>query len=207
MKLVKVLEHNKEQCGLMFRHFLMLVLVFGFSGRTMLAQDARVEACRQLMTNTAPSDAVMRILEPAGDVTIYGNELTVRVALPLNDPKIDHWHLWSNGQLQLMIYGTATTIELPPGTHEICAILGHTDHADVGTPDVLTVTMIEAAEGTPTTSPSEIALQSAAASTTVVEEGRQRLRRRSVGGLWGHAFPNPGNSMSGGRCYASPQIS
>lgn len=152
-----------------FRSFLIvMVFIAAFIGQT-AAQDPRVEACRKLMTNTAPSDAVMRILEPASDITIYGNELTVRVALPTDDPKIDHWHLWANGQLQLMIYGTATTIELSPGTYEVCAILGHTDHADVGIPDVLTVTMIAAAEGTPTTSPSEIALQSAASSTTVVE--------------------------------------
>lgn len=133
------------------------------------AQDPRVEECRKLMTNTAPSPAVMQILEPASDVTIFGNELTMRVTLPRDDPKIDHWHLWANGELQVMVYGEATTIELAPGTYEMCAILGHTDHADVGLPDVMTVTMIAAAEGTPTTSPSELALQSAANSTTVIE--------------------------------------
>ena len=150
------------------RILLLAVLLAGVIPRT-AAQDPRVSECRKLMTNTAPSPAAMQILEPAGDVTVYGNELTMRVALPSDDPKIDHWHLWANGKLQVMVYGNATTIELDPGTYEICAILGHADHTDVGLPDAITVTMIGAGEGTPTTSPSELALQSASASTSVFQ--------------------------------------
>jgi hypothetical protein len=148
---------------------LMALVFIIISGNESMAQDPRLDECRQLMTNTAPSTAVMQILEPASDVTVFGSELTMRVAMPTDDPKIDHWHLWANGQLQVMVYGTAATIELDPGTYQICAFLGHTDHVDVGIPDAMTVTMIAAGEGTPTTSPSEIAIQSAASSTTVVE--------------------------------------
>jgi hypothetical protein len=141
---------------------LLIVILWSFS--PVLAQDDStpevspvVERCRQLMspdaqTFTGPDAPSIRIVQPAPDDTVYGDQLSVTVTTRNFElePEKRHWHLWVNGQLQQMVYGPTAIINLAPGTHEICALMGDANHFDLGTPDGIMVTIAAAASGTPT---------------------------------------------------------
>lgn len=97
----------------------------------------------------APS---VRIVQPATDV-VYGSAVTVSIQTnnyEVTDKTGQHWHLWVNGQLQGMVYQPTAVIDLAPGTYTLCVSLGNSQHADIGMPDGIRVTVAEAQAGTPT---------------------------------------------------------
>jgi hypothetical protein len=113
----------------------------------------------------------IHIVQPANDQTIYGENVEVGVATENFDfNNGGHWHIWVDGQLAGMLYEGAALVHLTPGIHQICAILGDANHTNLGVPDGVTVTVAEAAAGTPTqvlTSPSAAAPQPEGRSTNI----------------------------------------
>ena len=106
---------------------------------------------------SGPNAPTIRIVTPADGSTLYGSSFTVSVDIQNFDIMTTdgrHWHLWVNGQLQGMVYQKDVTLDLPPGTDQLCATLGDANHADLGEPSSVTVTVFQAAAGTPTTPPS-----------------------------------------------------
>ncbi len=115
------------------------------------------ERCRALMTTTPedlPDTPSITILTPEHEATTYGNLVVVQVE-PTNFTFGEgrHWHVWVNGALQGMVYQPTTVLNLPPGTYEICALLGDAEHQDLGIPDGVLVTVADAGAGTPTAAP------------------------------------------------------
>ncbi len=124
------------------------------------AQSPVIEHCQQLMNVVTPvadgPDApTIRIVEPADTEVVYGGQLGVTVETENFEfsPTGQHWHIWVDGQLLQMVYGPTAIIDVAPGTHEICAIMGTAEHGDVGVPDGLAVIVVQPAAGTPTTTP------------------------------------------------------
>jgi hypothetical protein len=106
---------------------------------------------------SGPNAPTIHIVTPTDGSTLYGSSFTVSVDIQNFDIQPDngrHWHLWVNGALAGMVYQKDVTIDLQPGTNQICATLGDADHADVDEPTSVTVTVYQAAAGTPTTPPS-----------------------------------------------------
>ncbi|MDX1991026.1 MAG: hypothetical protein SF029_01470 [bacterium] len=120
---------------------------------------AIIDRCRALMTNPAPESEAeassVFMVEPATDV-IYGSTLYVTVDtanFDIDADSGDHWHLWIDGQLNTMVYDDSVAVQIEPGTHEICAILGDPEHFDLGQPDGMTITVVQPGPGTPSTRP------------------------------------------------------
>ncbi len=119
-----------------------------------------IEHCRQLMNVAAPTDAgpdapSIRIIEPTDNGVVYGTQLAVTVEtdnFEINSEG-NHWHIWVDGQLQMMLYGPTAIINVAPGTHEVCAIMSDVNHVDLGLPAGVTLTIAQPAAGTPTTTP------------------------------------------------------
>ncbi|MEO8611148.1 MAG: hypothetical protein ABI690_24845 [Chloroflexota bacterium] len=106
---------------------------------------------------SGPNAPTIRIVTPADGSTLYGASFTVSVDIQNFDIATTdgrHWHLWVNGQLAGMVYQKDVTIDLQPGANQICATLGDINHADLGEPSSVMVTVFQAAVGTPTTPPS-----------------------------------------------------
>lgn len=128
------------------------------------------ELCRRLMALDAPNptgpDAPsIRIVNPAENSTVYGSQMTLTVEtenFDISTESGDHWHLWLNSQLQVMVYEQSVLIDVQPGTYWVCAIMGDKDHADLGEPSGIMVTVAAAAAGTPTSTPLAAAQNSAA---------------------------------------------
>ncbi len=100
---------------------------------------------------TGPDAPALRIIQPTTEV-VYGRTVTITVQASNFDIPAEgrHWHLWINGQLQGMVYQPTAVIDLEPGTYQICASLGNTDHADLGMPDGISLRVEAALAGTPT---------------------------------------------------------
>ncbi|MBL8155742.1 MAG: hypothetical protein JNM70_16280 [Anaerolineae bacterium] len=100
---------------------------------------------------TGPDAPALRIIQPTTEV-VYGRTVTITIQSSHFDIPAEgrHWHLWVNGQLQGMVYQPAAVIDLEPGTYQICASLGNTDHADLGMPDGISLRVEAALAGTPT---------------------------------------------------------
>jgi len=97
----------------------------------------------------APS---VRIVQPTSDV-VYGSTVTIQIQTnnyEVNSADGKHWHLWVNGTLNGMVYQPTAIIDLTPGTYTICASLGNSQHADIGMPDGIRLTVKAAQVGTPT---------------------------------------------------------
>ena len=98
----------------------------------------------------------IRFSAPVDGSDLYGTGVTISVDIQNFDLSANegrHWHLWVNGQLQGMVYQPSTIIDLEPGSYQICASLGDSNHADMGQPAEVLVTVYEAAAGTPTSAP------------------------------------------------------
>jgi hypothetical protein len=139
------------------------VLLFTFRLAAAQTVDPSIlEQCEKLLPPDRPTfsgtDAPsIRISAPADGSDIYGTSVTVSVDIQNFDVSASsggHWHLWVNGQLQGMVYQKDVTLDLTPGENVLCATLGDTNHADIGTPAGIRITVHEAAAGTPTTPPS-----------------------------------------------------
>jgi hypothetical protein len=119
-----------------------------------------VEHCRQLMNASQPADSgpdapTIQIVEPTDDGVVYGSQLAVTVETDNFEINSEgkHWHIWVDGQLQMMLYGPTAVINVAPGTHEVCAIMSDGNHVDLGSPAGITLTVAQPAAGTPTTTP------------------------------------------------------
>ncbi len=115
-----------------------------------------VADCSKLLPADRPietgADApAIRITQPTTSV-IYGDTVTIAVETTNFDITAEgnHWHLWINGQLQGMVYQPTAIIDLAPGTYQICATMGNTNHLDIGIPAAIEITVEKAAAGTPT---------------------------------------------------------
>jgi hypothetical protein len=139
---------------------LLLLLSLFLPPIPILAQTATptiIDQCAALLPADRPvptgADApTIRFAAPADGDTIYGSvvPLTIETTnFALND-EARHWHLWVNGQLTGMVYQQDAIIDLAPGTYQVCASLGNTDHADLGMPAGITITVQQPAAGTPT---------------------------------------------------------
>lgn len=143
--------------------FATLMLMGAQSFSHVLAQDAiptldpALEDCRALMVDPPPLEANaprLRILEPLSDTVFYGDQLNMQIVaenFALTDG--GHWHIWVDGVLTGMVYEARTFLNLAPGTYRICANLGDGDHLDMGIPDGITITVMAAGAGTPTSTP------------------------------------------------------
>lgn len=125
------------------------------------AQDATpppdiIAACSALLPPdrpmpSGPDAPRIRIVQPMSDV-VYGTVVTIVIETENFDVTSEgrHWHLWVNGALYGMVYQPTAIIDLEPGSYQICASLGNADHADLGVPAGLLLTVERPAAGTPT---------------------------------------------------------
>ncbi len=142
--------------------FSFFVLCLASLVNTTLAQTAVPVTCEDLVAPdrprfSGPNAPTIRIVTPADGSTLYGSSFTVSVDIQNFDLMTTdgrHWHMWVNGQLQGMVYQPDVILDLAPGVNHICASLGDGNHADLGEPSEVTVTVYKAAAGTPTTPPS-----------------------------------------------------
>ena len=101
---------------------------------------------------TGPDAPSIRLTAPQANATLQTGQIAFSVEtinFNLNN-EARHWHLWINGQVQGMVYQPTGIIRLMPGSYTICASLGNTDHADIGMPDGLRITVEAAQAGVPT---------------------------------------------------------
>lgn len=123
------------------------------------ASDALIAACTRLLPADRPmptgADAPsLRFTAPtSAEVTGTAVLLTIETSNFTIPTEGRHWHLWVNGQLQGMVYQPDAIIDLEPGEYEICASLGNTDHADIGMPAGMRLTVRPAAPGAAPTLP------------------------------------------------------
>jgi hypothetical protein len=138
--------------------FTVCYLLFAVSP-TLAQTDAPsiIDQCAALLPPDRPmptgADAPsIRILSPTDGEVLYGSEVLISIETENFDLNSEarHWHLWVDGQLVGMVYQPVGIIDLTPGTHLICASLGNTDHADLGMPAGIIVTVQQPAAGTPT---------------------------------------------------------
>lgn len=147
----------------MLQSFMALVLML-LIGWPVLAQTPSLEPdsgslqaeCAALLPADRPmpegADAPsIRIVQPSADV-VYGSAVSVTIATENYDVTAEgrHWHLWVNGQLMGMTYQPTAIIDLTPGTYTLCASLGNAEHADIGMPAGIRLTVAAAAAGTAT---------------------------------------------------------
>lgn len=148
---------------MLFRIIVGLIMFFSVSLPT-LAQlptstpdtDNILEDCARLLAPdrpiaSAPDSPTIQLLSPTTE-TIYGSAVTVNIQANNYDVTSEgrHWHLWVNGQLQGMVYQPTAIIDLAPGVYTLCVSLGNTQHADIGMPDGVRVTVEQPLAGTPT---------------------------------------------------------
>jgi hypothetical protein len=134
-----------------------MILLVGVNPALAQTTSASIIAeCTQLLSPNRPipagSDAPsIRIVQPASPV-VYGSAVTVAIQAENFDVTSEgrHWHLWVNGQLQGMVYQPTAIIDLAPGTYTLCASLGNADHADIGMPSGIQITVEPAKPGIPT---------------------------------------------------------
>lgn len=146
----------------MFRSgWLLLAALWMIAGVLPLAaQDAALlDECLRLLPADRPqptgADApTLRFVAPTTPQVI-GTAVLLTIETTHFDIPAEgrHWHLWVNGQLQGMVYQPDAIIDLKPGEYVICASLGNTDHADIGTPAGLRLTVQAAAPGAAPTLP------------------------------------------------------
>lgn len=138
---------------------LTLVVIAGLS-QSAAAQETNddvLEECAALLPPdrpipTGPDAPSIRLTAPQANETLQTGQIAFSVETTnfnLND-EARHWHLWINGQVQGMVYQPTGIIRLMPGSYTICASLGNTDHADIGMPDGLRITVDAAQAGVPT---------------------------------------------------------
>lgn len=115
-----------------------------------------IDECARLLAPDRPiatgADApTIELVSPTAG-TIYGTAVTVNIKANNYDVTTEgrHWHLWVNGQLQGMVYQPTAIIDLDPGTYTLCVSLGNTQHADIGMPAGVRVTVEQPLAGTPT---------------------------------------------------------
>lgn len=120
------------------------------------ATPSVIEQCAALLADDRPMPTgenapTIRIVSPADGEVMYGRETAITVETQHFDlaSGAGHWHLWVNGQLMGMLYQANGVIDLTPGTYQICASMGGTDHRDFGMPDGITITVQQPAAGTP----------------------------------------------------------
>lgn len=130
---------------------LLLVTVFPVYAQT----PSVIEQCAALLPADRPmptgEDAPsIRFVTPTDGETVYGSEIVVSVATENFDIESAgaHWHLWVNGRLMGMLYQDSGVIDLEPGTYQLCASMGDTDHMDIGMPAGITITVQQPAAGT-----------------------------------------------------------
>jgi hypothetical protein len=109
----------------------------------LLAADRPIE--------TGPTAPTVRIVQPTTDV-VYGSTVTIQIQTNNYDVNANgqHWHLWVNGTLTGMVYQPTAIIDLAPGDYTVCASLGNSQHADIGMPDGIHITVKPAQAGIPT---------------------------------------------------------
>jgi hypothetical protein len=137
---------------------LSLLLVVGLSSTVAQPSDSSViEQCSALLPADRPmptgADApTITFTSPADGDVIYGDQAIVSIQTDNFDLNVEgrHWHLWVDGTLMGMVYQDSAIIDLTPGTHVLCASIGNTDHADLGIPAGLTLTVQQPVAGTPT---------------------------------------------------------
>ncbi|MEZ4668256.1 MAG: hypothetical protein R3E39_10105 [Anaerolineae bacterium] len=145
-----------------FAYFILLITVLivavPAAAQSTPTPDAAsvIEDCAKLLPPDRPqfsgADAPsVRIVQPA-EKTIYGSAVTIAIVTNNFDINAEgrHWHLWVDGQLNGMVYQTTAIIDLTPGVHTLCASLGNEQHADIGTPDGVVISVEAAQAGTPT---------------------------------------------------------
>jgi hypothetical protein len=160
------------------------------------AASTVVQNCQQLMNATVPAETgleapVIRIVEPGEGEVVYGEQLAVTVEtenFEINEEG-NHWHIWVDGQLQIMLYGPTAVINVAPGTHEVCAIMADGNHLDQGMPAGIRLTVAQPAAGTPTTTPA-VDPEVAATYSQVEEQGISPVLlvalglAAAIGGWW-----------------------
>ena len=109
----------------------------------LLAADRPIE--------TGPTAPTVRLVQPTTD-TVYGSTVTIQIQTNNYDVNANgqHWHLWVDGTLTGMVYQPTAIIDLTPGTHTVCVSLGNSQHADIGMPDGIRLTVKPAQAGIPT---------------------------------------------------------
>ena len=156
-------RNNKMQKPITLAVFVITTLLMNFSMLSSFsAQTAVPVTCEDLVAADRPrfsglNAPTIRIVTPTDGDTLYGSSFTISVDIQNFDIMTTdgrHWHLWVNGQLAGMVYQKDVTLDLAPGINQICASLGDGNHADLGEPAGVTVTVYQAAAGTPTTPPS-----------------------------------------------------
>lgn len=148
---------------MIFRIIVGLILIFTVSlpvmaqsPTTNLEPDTTLADCTRLLAADRPiltgADAPTIELTSPTVGTIYGSAVTVKIQANNFDVTSEgrHWHLWVNGQLYGMVYQPTAIIDLTPGTYTLCVSLGNTQHADIGMPDGVRVTVEQPLFGTPT---------------------------------------------------------
>jgi len=160
------------------------------------ASSTGIQNCQQLMNASAPSETgpdapVIRIIAPGEGEVVYGEQLAITVETENFEINEDgnHWHIWVDGQLIVMLYGPTAVINVAPGTHEICAIMSDGNHVDRGVPAGIRLTVAQPAAGTPTTTPA-VAPEVAATYSQVEDQGVSPVLLvalglvAAVGGWW-----------------------
>ncbi|MBL8165822.1 MAG: hypothetical protein JNJ61_27810 [Anaerolineae bacterium] len=141
---------------------LVLLMCIGYVGGDYAAAQETtpppdiIAACSALLPDdrpmpSGPDAPSVRIVQPASGV-VYGTAVTIVIEAANFDVTSEgrHWHLWVNGTLHGMVYQPMAIIDLEPGTYQICASLGNNDHADLGVPAGILLTVERPAAGTPT---------------------------------------------------------
>jgi hypothetical protein len=114
-----------------------------------------IEQCAALLPDDRPvetgADAPsIRFVTPTDGGMVYAGEVIVSVETENFDIEsaAAHWHLWVNGRLMGMLYQASGVIDLEPGTYQLCASMGDTNHMDLGMPAGITITVQQPAAGT-----------------------------------------------------------
>ena len=117
---------------------------------SVLADRARLLAADRPI-ETGANAPTLRIVQPTTE-EVYGSAVTIQIQTHNFDVTANgqHWHLWVNGTLTGMVYQPTAIIDLNPGTYTICASLGTSQHADIGMPDGIRLTVKAAQAGIPT---------------------------------------------------------
>jgi hypothetical protein len=157
------LFNQRKISGLMRSLGIVLIFSLWMVVPSVLAQptpspesESVIAECASLLAADRPmpdgSDApAVRLIQPSSEV-IYGSAVTIAIETNNFDVTSEgrHWHLWVNGQLQGMVYQPTAIIDLAPGIYTICASLGNTNHADIGMPAGMRITVEQPQVGTPT---------------------------------------------------------
>jgi hypothetical protein len=114
---------------------------------------------------TGPDAPRIRIVSPQNGAVFYGTDRFVSVEFTVElenfdisnsspeDENARHWHLWLNNGVWGMLYQSTAVIDIPPGTWRICASMGDADHADIGMPDGIMISIVQQTPVAPTLLP------------------------------------------------------